>query len=248
MNVPLAVAYDTLDFDSMNFATRHLIDWILSHQSFFFTATPYELIFAGKVNALSCIAHLIDPKKNPDCSFAYFTGQNNTNDGLWEINTGYDNIRDINSILTLNGSSHIDIWDGEQCNRIEGASNGEIFSPLDVVTGPQKTLQFFRSDFCRVFNLTLEEVGIPAEVGGSLTVDRFRPAEKMFANATVNPINTCYRPNPNKTNDQSDGVHVHTMVKFLQQKGFHSTLLNEVTAMLSGNESKRVDCLVCIDL
>lgn len=243
MNVPLAVAYDTLDFDSMNLVVRVIVKSLLAKQSFFITATPDELIFKGKYNIISCIGHIIDPKKNPDCNFAYFTGQNSSSDGLWEINTGYRNIRNVNAIVSLNGSSRLDFWDGDQCNRIDGSSNGELFPPLDVVNGSEKMLQFFRSDFCRVFNLTLDKAGIPGEVG-SLSVDRFRPTEHMFANATVNPLNRCYRPNPNKTADSSlfskpsKGVHLTTLLKLLKEKGLNFSSTHSELTKLPNNERK----------
>ncbi|KAI2805022.1 CD36 [Blomia tropicalis] len=192
LHVPLVVAYDTLDFASMNPVVRTLVQILLSKQSFFLDATPDELIFKGKKNPISCLAHIIDPKSNPDCYFAYFRGQNDTNDGLYEINTGIEDIRQVNSINSLNGSSKLDIWETDECNNISGSTNGELFAPLDVVSGENKTLQFFRSDFCRVFNLTRTRSGIPSEVRPSLFVDRFRPEKNVFANETVNPRNSCF--------------------------------------------------------
>ena len=212
----------------MNKIIRFFVKEILQLQSYFFKATPKELLFDGKKNLISCIGHFFDPAKNPDCLFAYFRGQNNTDDGLYEIYSGLDNIRDINSIISLNGSSKLDIWDGDQCNQIEGASNGELFPPLDTVgknADSQKTLQFYRSDFCRVFNLTLAQSYIPADVEGSLLVDRFRPEKNTFANATVYPGNTCYRPNSNKTVikesiQYSSAVELKNLINFLKHNGY----------------------------
>ena len=134
------MAYDTLDFASLNPVVRTLVQILLSKQSFFLDATPDELIFKGKKNPISCLAHIIDPKSNPDCYFAYFRGQNDTNDGLYEINTGIEDIRQVNSINSLNGSSKLDIWKTDECNNISGSTNGELFAPLDVVSGENKIL------------------------------------------------------------------------------------------------------------
>lgn len=240
LNVPLAVAYDTIDLASLNFIIRPIVKKLLASQSFFITATPDELLFKGKYNIISCIGHVIDPKKNPDCTFAYLAAQNGSNDGLWEVNTGYANIRDVNSVISLNGSSRLDFWDGDSCNRIDGTSNGELFPPLDVVNGSQKALQFFRSDFCRVFNMTVDQEGIPGEVG-SLVVDRFRPTPNMFANSTVNPNNWCYKPNSHKTNVSSKGVHVLDLHDELKTMGFDLSFLADEFKLANDSKSKFLD-------
>lgn len=237
LNVPLAVAYDTIDLASLNFFVRQAVKKLLASQSFFITATPDELLFKGKFNLISCIGHIIDPRKNPDCTFAYLAGQNNSNDGLWEVNTGVVNIRDVNSVISLNGSSRLAFWDGDQCNRIDGTSNGELFPPLDTVNGSRKALQFFRSDFCRVFNLTLDEEGIAGDVG-SLAVDRFRPAPMLFANATENPNNWCYKPNSKPKAAPAKGVHVLDLYRHLKEKGFDLSFLGEEIRQL--NDSKNL--------
>lgn len=202
--------------------------------AFFIEATIRELMFDGKKNALSCISHIFSPKVQPDCYFAYFRNQNVSNDGVFKVATGKNDVPNINALLTLNNKTHLDFWDGEECNRIEGASNGELFPPLDVVTAPKKAMKFFRTDFCRTFSIYLNETGVVSEVG-EMMVDRFRTFPNSLYNATQNPANKCYRPNRNKTNsvdDHSLRVNLSDTINFLMKEGINlegiETLLEKI--------------------
>ena len=227
MNVPLASAYGFLP--KLNSIIRSIIEAILSRLKprFFFTATAEELLFKGKKNIFACIAHAIDPKLQPSCYFSYFGDQNNTNDGLFKINTGVNNISGVNSIITLNGADKVDFWQTDECNKISGATNGELFAPLDTMSGRQ--LKFFRTDFCRVFNLTLNETGVSSDYN-YLKVDRFIPAIDSFWNATQNPHNKCYRQKP--VGDSMHNVSSSTIVEILDKYKFDVDWLKPLVSML----------------
>lgn len=164
--------------------------------SFFLTATVEELLFTGKENKISALAHLLSPKLQPDAKFYYLRGVNNSNDGLYRVNSGTENIGKLNDIVSINNQSHLSWWSGDECNRVQGANNGEVFPPLDLVQRNKngtKILQLFRSDFCRVFNISLKEENIVSEIG-RLVVDRFEPVEDMLFNSSINQANACYVP------------------------------------------------------
>lgn len=195
MNVPLASLYSLIQ--DMNPASRKLIEILikLTQQTLFIDATAEELLFKGKWNLIACVAGLFNPKVK-NCTFSYFGEFNNTNDGQFTVNTGVEEIARINSIISLNGSDKLDFWQDDTCNSIYGASNGELFAPVSTLP-PSKQFQFFRTDFCRVFNLTLKQTGIESDLG-YLPVDRFVPSPDTFLNATLNPRNACYRPKATK--------------------------------------------------
>lgn len=226
-------------FPTLNPFIREAAKVVISRlrPGFFIQASIRELMFDGKKNALSCISHIFSPKVQPDCYFAYFRNQNVSNDGLFKVATGKNDVPKINALLSLNNKTHLDFWDGEPCNRIGGASNGELFPPLDVVTAPRKAMRFFRTDFCRTFEIYLNETGVISPTGGMI-VDRFRTLPNSFDNATLNPENKCYQPNRNKTsspNDQTFPVSFSETIKFLKKEGFYM----EAIEMLLGNITRK---------
>lgn len=69
-------------------------------------------------------------------------------DGLYRINTGFDNIKDLGRIVLWEGKDKIDLWDdkkGLTCNMINGTDN-TIFSPL---LERSQDLQVYNTDLCR---------------------------------------------------------------------------------------------------
>lgn len=233
LNMPLVGMYSF--FPSLNPIVRQAARAVIARlkPGFFFEATVEELMFKGHKNPLSCISHIFSPKVQPDCYFSYFRGQNVSNDGLFKVATGKNNVPKINAIISLDNNTHLDFWDGERCNRLQGASNGELFPPLDVVNTTRKTMMFFRTDFCRTFEIYLNQTGVKSEVGGLVT-DRFRPLENSLDNATMNAQNACYRPNRNRTIQHGE-THISnssSVFQFLKESGIEldklETLIDHV--------------------
>jgi len=119
--------------------------------------------------------------------------KNQTNDGLFRVNSGKTDLTKVNSIETLNGSPQLDYWSGSRCNSFTGATNGEIFSPLST---NQKSVLFFRTDFCRMWTMAWKS-NLKSYLG-NLPVYRYSPADNTFANFTDYPPNSCFTPNSTK--------------------------------------------------
>lgn len=137
-------------------------------------------------------------------------------------------------------SDKLNYW-SDDCNYINGSNNGELFSPADQFGG-HKSYRFFRPEFCRVFNLTLNETDIQSEVH-FLQTDRFKLDHTSFLNATQYPPNACYKPKSfaNNTMNQLNNQTLAALFKkikipknFLQNLGLNLNLfqLNCVIILL----------------
>ncbi|XP_075588700.1 uncharacterized protein LOC142597650 [Dermatophagoides farinae] len=150
-----------------------------------------ELLFSGYKSELLCELKRILPKQVPSCYFSLMSNQNDTWSGPYVQYTGHDQIDRLTTIISFNGSSKLNYWRTDKCNQINGTQNGELFPPAGQF-GQRKIYQFFRPDFCRTFNLTLNETNIQSDVG-SLRTDRFHIDRHSFMNSIDYPPNSCYQ-------------------------------------------------------
>ncbi|CAG2169576.1 unnamed protein product [Oppiella nova] len=125
-------------------------------------------------------------------------GKNESDDGLFKVNTGKSDISQVNEIETLNGLPELTFWSANRCNSLKGAKNGELFNPIPDT---DKKLLLFRTNFCRVWALVWESAH--KSTYGGLPVYRYFPADNTFANSSDYPPNSCYKPNENISFTQS---------------------------------------------
>ncbi|GCC19645.1 hypothetical protein chiPu_0021106 [Chiloscyllium punctatum] len=111
---------------------------------------------------------------------------NNTDTGLFTINTGVDDINKVHKINTWNGLKQVNFWHSVQCNMLNGTA-GEMWPPF---MDPSDTLKFFSPDACRSLELIYQNsdstFGIPSF--------RYIAPKTMFANGTVYPPNEGFCP------------------------------------------------------
>lgn len=190
----------------IRFILKHLVK--ISKIDLFITGTVEELLFLGKYNQI--LRLLYDLNLTKDSEFCFMKNQNNSLTGPYKIFTGKDNINLLNTIITYMDSDKLTYW-SDDCNYINGSNNGELFPPADQFGG-YKSYRFYRPEFCRVFNLTLNETDILSDVH-SLRTDRFKLDHRSFQNATQYPPNACYKPNVflNKTMYQFDNKTLATL-------------------------------------
>ncbi|XP_041376213.1 lysosome membrane protein 2-like [Gigantopelta aegis] len=112
----------------------------------------------------------------------YFINKNNTDDGLYTVFTGENDINKLGVINKYNGSSYVDYWSTKWANMING-SDGTIAPPFQEKT---TTLPMFSSDICRsVFGVYTSDVKSPQ----GINLHRFTSTEDQLANKTINPAN-----------------------------------------------------------
>ncbi|XP_012672722.1 scavenger receptor class B member 1 isoform X2 [Clupea harengus] len=108
--------------------------------------------------------------------FGLFAEFNNSNTGLFTVNTGQDDIRKVHKVDSWNGLKKVDYWRTEQCNMINGTA-GQMWPPFMT---PESTLPFYSPDACRSMELVYQR---PGSVGG-VPVYRFVAPTTLFANGT----------------------------------------------------------------
>ncbi|UJR25991.1 hypothetical protein I4U23_007338 [Adineta vaga] len=123
----------------------------------------------------------------PDDHFGYFYGSNATDDGLYTVFTGKNNIDVLNNINKWNGVSSLPYWKTSWGNQING-TDGSWFPPLINKDLQSERLYLYSTDVCRslyakfqhhssVLDIPTELFSIPAEV---------------FLNSTLNPDNIAF--------------------------------------------------------
>ncbi|CAF4665924.1 unnamed protein product [Rotaria sp. Silwood1] len=164
--------------------THELINLIAKvfNESLFVTHTAREWIWGYEDPLLKAAKRLpIVGQFVPDDHFGYFYRQNNTDNGIFTVFTGEDDINRLNYIDKWNGISVLPYWHTPSCNQING-TDGNWFPPL---TSVNKRLYLYSTEICRsiyitfeyhssVLNIETESFSIPAEV---------------FYNGTINPDN-----------------------------------------------------------
>nr|XP_027202262.1 lysosome membrane protein 2-like [Dermatophagoides pteronyssinus] len=193
MNIPLLTVYKMLDSNAVPKWLRPIIRAIFNrlNYNFFITTTVDQLLFSGYKSPILCELRKFLPKQIPSCYFSLMSNQNDTWFGPYVQYTGHSNINQLTSIITYNGSAKLNYWQNDQCNDINGTQNGELFPPPQIFGG-HKMYRFFRPDFCRSFNLTLNETNIISDVH-PLRTDRFHLDRHSFMNSKDYPPNSCYQ-------------------------------------------------------
>ncbi|CAG2113930.1 unnamed protein product, partial [Medioppia subpectinata] len=214
LNAPLAIALALIDnLKSQIAKTAALGTVAFLDEDFFIKKSVRELLFDGYPDFLTKLAPILNPKIPFQPSFGWMYGKNETDDGLFVVNTGKADINRVNEIETLNGLPELQFWSGSRCNSLKGAKNGELFNPIPSI---DRSLLLFRTNFCRVLSLAWNQT-LQSKYG-KLRVYRYFPADNSYANSTDYPPNSCYKPNQNVSfadigDNDGDDVDIPTLLK-----------------------------------
>ncbi|KFQ25796.1 Scavenger receptor class B member 1, partial [Mesitornis unicolor] len=107
--------------------------------------------------------------------FGLFIELNNSDSGLFTVNTGMKDISKVHMVDSWNGLKEVDYWGSSQCNMINGTS-GEMWPPFMSPT----SLEFYSPDACRSMTLVYKQSG---KFKGVPTY-RFVAPKTLFANGT----------------------------------------------------------------
>lgn len=99
--------------------------------SLFFTKTVDELLFAGYDASVLASVKPEAAAKYPDGLYGLMHGKNNTDDGIWQIYTGKDDITKLGKIEKWNEISINNCWANTPttCGYINGSTDGTRFQP-----------------------------------------------------------------------------------------------------------------------
>nr|XP_030141254.3 scavenger receptor class B member 1 isoform X1 [Taeniopygia guttata]XP_041575336.1 scavenger receptor class B member 1 isoform X1 [Taeniopygia guttata] len=154
-------------------------------QEAFMNRTVGELMW-GYDDPLVDAINLIFPGMLPfKGKFGLFMDFNNSNSGLFTVNTGMKNISQVHMVDSWNGLKMVNYWRSNQCNMINGTA-GEMWPPFLSPT----FLDFYSPDACRSLRLVYEQSG---EFKGVPTY-RFVAPKTLFANGTDYPPNEGFCP------------------------------------------------------
>ena len=146
VNGPLTVTLALLQKAPL--VVRNIVSLGLSTvtEGFFVKRSARKLLFEGYLEMLTSFGPLLNPSI-PDTHgrFAWMYGKNNTDDGLFTVFTGKNNIKMINKIDRFNGLDELKYWKPKsECNRIRMCTDGQI-----IAINEDKTFDLFHPEMCR---------------------------------------------------------------------------------------------------
>ena len=182
LNIPLLTVQSILKKSSIPRFLIQLVVSVLNDTSVFVDHTVEEWLFGYDdpifklLHHFASLLHIDIPSK-----FGLFVGYNNSNDGVYLVNTGKGDITQTNQILKWNGHDKVFWWTSAEANMING-TDGTFLSPK---VNSSKKLYAFVTDVCRSLYFVFAN---HTSVKGIKTL-RFHLPSEVFANATENPDN-----------------------------------------------------------
>ena len=170
--------------------TKWGIEQVLSNllgHSMYVTKTPEEFVW-GYHEPLFDLAKTYMPAGSapPSNNFGFFVGKNQSqNLPSYTMHTGEGSPYDLSKISSYNGSEYLKIWNGKQCNKVQG-SDGATFNPY---IQRQEQLWFFNDQLCRSMPLVFDSQVKSGELPGY----RFVPHDNVFKiDFDKYPENECF--------------------------------------------------------
>ncbi|XP_071454600.1 protein croquemort-like isoform X2 [Hetaerina americana] len=186
LNVPpLTAAFVTRNW---GFLVQTSLSYFLNRfEKMVVTKKVKELLFDGYTDPLISLADTLPALANVDIpfdKFGWFYSRNgsSTYDGIFNMDTGRDNIEKLGRLREWNYQNHTDFYEGH-CGNIVGSA-GELWPPYRK----KDSISMFSSDMCRSIELPYESetmaMGIPAY--------RYTAGVGLIDNGTIDKSNECY--------------------------------------------------------
>jgi hypothetical protein len=146
-----------------------------------------ELLWGYHLNFPSFVRDLIPALDKP---FGIYVGDtaNGTDDGLYEIDTGINDISDVGEINGWRNSPALPFWTDTKCNMING-SDGTFWHPF---VSKSERLYIFISDLCRSVYITYNESEQQIQSVHSIGTYHFTPPASVFDDPHKNMDNLGY--------------------------------------------------------
>lgn len=200
VNGPLTVTLALLQKAPL--VIRNIVSLGLStvSEGFFVRRSARELLFDGYAEVLTSFGPLLNPSiPNTKGRFGWLYGQNNSDDGLFTVFTGRNNIKQINQIDRFNGLPELTYWKPKShCNKLKGSTDGQIIS-----VNEQRTFELFHPELCRTIHFIADQLSLnsthfvskhgPIDANDiKFTVDRYVPDMHTLSSIDDYPPNECY--------------------------------------------------------
>ncbi|KAF6721723.1 Scavenger receptor class B member 1 [Oryzias melastigma] len=169
--------------EKLPFALRLLISATFKtfNEGPFLTKTVGELMWGYDSKLVDFLNQYLPGMLPASGKFGLFAEFNNSNTGLFTVNTGKDDIKKVHRVDSWNGLTELSYWRSPQCNMINGTA-GQMWPPFMTT---ESTLPFYSPDACRSLELVYQR---PGEMLG-IPLYRFVAPKTMFANGSE------YEPN-----------------------------------------------------
>ncbi|KAM5192063.1 scavenger receptor class B member 1 isoform 2-T2 [Mantella aurantiaca] len=168
------------------------IKWLLSGtfttfgQEAFINKTVKDLLWGYNEPFLDFINALLPGKLPFKGKFGLFADFNNSNSGVFTVNTGTADISQVQMVDSWNGFTKVNFWNSEQANMINGTA-GQMWPPFRT---PDQPLEFYSPDACRSLKLVYEK----EESYRGIPTYRYTAPNYLFANGSDYPPNEGFCP------------------------------------------------------
>nr|XP_020484461.2 LOW QUALITY PROTEIN: scavenger receptor class B member 1-like [Labrus bergylta] len=164
--------------ENMPFAVRLMISATFKtfKEGPFLTKTVGELMWGYDSGLVDFLNKYLPGMLPSSGKFGLFADFNNSNTGLFTINTGKDDIGKVHKVDSWNGLTKLPYWKTPQCNMINGTA-GQMWPPFMT---KESTLPFYSPDACRSMELVYQR---PGEMKG-IPLYRYVAPKTLFANGT----------------------------------------------------------------
>ena len=184
LNIPL-ITVQTLIKDLPGDVLADIMDLlaaVLDDSNVFVQHTAEDLLFGYNDPLLDVIHDILQVAEiNFPPQFGLFLGFNNSDDGVYLVDSGKYDIMNVNLIQKWNGNKSLSYWSTPSANMING-TDGIFMTPK---VNKSQTLYIYNTDLCRSVYLTFEK---ETKVRGIKTY-RFKLPGEVFGNVSTNPDN-----------------------------------------------------------
>uniref|UniRef100_A0A8C5PBP5 Scavenger receptor class B member 1 n=1 Tax=Leptobrachium leishanense TaxID=445787 RepID=A0A8C5PBP5_9ANUR len=152
----------------------------------FMNRTVKEILWGYEDPFLNFLNTFLPGKLPFKDKFGLFADFNDSDTGLFTINTGMEDITKVQMIDTWNGLKKVNFWNSNVTNMINGTA-GQMWPPFRK---PSEDLEFYSPDACRTLKFVYSK---KAEFRGIPTY-RYNAPNYLFANGTDYPPNEGFCP------------------------------------------------------
>jgi len=182
LNLPLITVDTMLKSEKLPKLVEDLVKEFVStmHDSSLFVNKTFEELLFGYNDPVFDFLHKIMKDKVPP-QFGLFYGYNNSDDGVYLVNTGKNDISKVNIIEKWNSKEKLNWWGTNETNMINGTDG--VFMSSGITKN--STLYIYNSDICRSIYVTFDK---ETEVRGIKTW-RFKVPAEVFQSPKKNDAN-----------------------------------------------------------
>ncbi|KAL4230682.1 Lysosome membrane protein 2 [Mactra antiquata] len=184
VNIPFMLIANVLqnEFSVIKDLAQVFLDW--SSEEVLINVSVGDMVWGYDeplINKTVTILNKFGLKLNISDKFGIFAGTNGTDDGVYNIKTGADDVSQFGIIKNWNYANSLSFWTSDTCNMLNG-TDGTIFHPF---TKKSDTLYVFSSDLCRSIYFTFLKDYSQKDI----PVYRFTTPPEVFMNVKDNPAN-----------------------------------------------------------